>query len=118
VGDAGVVLRHGPAPELDDKPPTCVAIKNVSVVKGREVALLFKVSDPLPSCGEATATITIKRVGKVVKSIRLTGVPTNKTSRCSFRVTLAKGGYTWTVKATDISGNVGKVSAAKKLTVQ
>ena len=118
VGDAGVVLRHGPAPELDDKPPTCVAIKNASVVKGGKVALPFKVSDPSPSCGKAKVTITIKRVSKIVKTISLPSVPTNKVSSYSFRVTLAKGAYTWTVKATDIAGNVGKVSAAKKLTVQ
>lgn len=118
VGDAGVVLRHGPAPEIDDKPPTSVAIKNMSVVRGGKVALPFKVSDPLPSCGKAKVTITIKRVSKIVKTISLTGVPTNKVSSYSFRVTLAKGGYTWTVKATDIAGNAGKVSAARKLTVR
>jgi hypothetical protein len=33
-------------------------------------------------------------------------------------VTLKKGSYTWIVKATDLAGNVGKESAAKKLIVK
>ena len=45
-------------------------------------------------------------------------MPTNKARSYSFKVTLKKGSYTWTVKATDIAGNVGKASAAKTLTVR
>ena len=44
--------------------------------------------------------------------------PTNKARSYSFKVTLKKGGYTWTVKAIDIAGNVGKASAAKRLIVR
>jgi len=45
-------------------------------------------------------------------------VPTNATRSYSFRVTLKKGSYTWTVKATDAAGNAGTASAAKKLVVK
>ena len=118
VGDGGVILRHGPPPVIDTGKPTGLALWNVGVIKGRKATLSYKIRDPLPSCGSAKATITIKRGPKIVKTIRLTGVPTNKIRRYTFRVNLPRGVYTWTVKATDIAGNVGKASAAKRLTVR
>jgi hypothetical protein len=36
----------------------------------------------------------------------------------STKVGLKKDRYSWTVKATDIAGNVGKVSAARMLNVK
>jgi hypothetical protein len=103
---------------LDSTAPTSTATKNVTVIKGRKATLLYKIDDRLPSCGMATVTITIKLKAQIVKTIRITGVPTNEASSYSFKVTLKKGSYTWTVEATDIAGNVGEACAAKKLIVK
>jgi len=63
-------------------------------------------------------TITIKLKGRTVKTIKIANVATNKAGRYTFKVALKKGGFTWTVKATDIAGNAGKASTAKKLIVK
>ena len=103
---------------IDTGKPSTSATKNVSVARGRKATLRFKVSDPAPSCGSAEVTITIKLGKKTVKIIKLAGVATNKAAGSTFKVTLKKGTYRWTVKAADIAGNASKVSPAKKLTVK
>jgi len=105
------------AVRIDTHKPTSTAGKNLTVAKGKKVTLPFKISDPLPSCGKAAVTITIKRGAGAVKTIQLTNVPTNVAQTYTCNVTLPKGSYKWTVKATDIAGNAGTVSAAKKLVV-
>jgi hypothetical protein len=90
----------------------------VTVKQGKKAKLAFTISDPAPSCGSSRVTIIIKLKARIVKTIKFTGVPTNKACSYFLRVTLKKGGYTWTVKATDAAGNVGRVSAAKKLVVR
>jgi len=90
--------------------------KNVTVKHGEKASLTLR---------STTDTQLRNRQGddyhhlkkKIVKTIKLR-VPANKVRSCSFKVKLKKGNYTWTVKATDIAGNVGKVSAAKKLIVK
>ena len=104
--------------KIDTGKPTSTATRNVTVKKGKKAKLSFRVSDPAPSCGAASVTITIKLKGKTVKTIKIANVATNKARSYTFKVTLKKGSYRWTVKATDIAGNTGKVSAAKKLTVR
>ena len=61
--------------------------------------------------------ITIRSKTKIVKTINLANVPTNTTQSCSLKASFKKGSYTWTVKAADIAGNVGKAGAARKLIV-
>jgi hypothetical protein len=104
--------------KIDTGKPTSTATRNVSVKKGKKARLSFRVSDPAPSCGAARVTITIKLKKKTVKTIKIANVATNKARSYAFKVTLKKGSYSWTVKATDIAGNVGKLSAARKLTVR
>jgi hypothetical protein len=103
---------------IDSRKPTSTASRNLIVVRGRRVTVPFKISDPLPSCGKAKVTITVKLRSRTVKTISLANVLTNRARSYSLKVTLARGSYSWTVKATDIAGNAGKVSAAKKLVVR
>jgi hypothetical protein len=44
-----------------------------------------------------------------------TGKPTSQAAK---NVTVKKGSYSWSVRATDIAGNTGNASAAKKLIVK
>jgi photosystem II stability/assembly factor-like uncharacterized protein len=104
--------------KIDTGKPISTATKNVTVTRGKKGTLGFKITDPAPSCGTAMVTLTIKLKAKIVKTITVPNVPTNKARSNVFKVNLKKGTYTWTVKATDIAGNAGKASAAKKLTVK
>ena len=109
---------HAGYVNIDTRKPTSKATSNATVVKGKKVTLLFKITDLAPTCGKATVTITITHGTKVAKTVKLTSVPVNVARGYAFKVTLKKGSYTWTVKATDIAGNVGKASAAKTLIVK
>ena len=103
---------------IDGYAPTSQATKNVSVKKGKKATLPFRITDPAPSCGSAKVTITVKLKKKVVKTITIANLATNKAASYTFKVALKKDRYSWTVKATDIAGNVGKVSAARMLNVK
>ena len=103
---------------VDTRKPTSVATKNVTVTKGRKAKLAFKIDDPSPSCGSAKVTITIKLKKKVVKTITISNLATNKAASYSFKVSLKRGSYLWSVQATDIARNAGKASAARKLIVK
>ena len=103
---------------IDTGTPAPHVTKSVSVKRGKKLALPFMIADPAPSCGRATVTITIRLKTKVVKTIKLKRVLTNKARSYVFKVTLKKGSYTWTVQATDIAGNIGTQGATKKLIVK
>jgi hypothetical protein len=47
----------------------------------------------------------VKKGGTVVKTKGLRSVPMSTTETYSFRVTLDKGAYRWSVSATDLAGN-------------
>jgi peptidoglycan/xylan/chitin deacetylase (PgdA/CDA1 family) len=103
---------------IDATAPRSTATRNAVVISGRQAVLPFRITDPAPSCGKATVTITIKRGHKIVKKVTLsTAVSVDMPHSYSFGVKLAKGTYTWTVKATDIAGNAGRASVAKDLIV-
>jgi cytochrome c len=116
-GAGNIETARSATVNIDTRKPTSTASKNLTVAKGKKVTLPFKVTDPLPSCGTAQVTIAIKRGTGTVKTIKLTNVPTNVAETYTFKVTLPIGSYKWTAKATDIAGNAGPVSAAKKLMV-
>jgi hypothetical protein len=103
---------------IDTGIPTAAASKNVTVKHGKKASLAFTVRDPAPSCGAASVTIVVKLKKKTVKTITIANASTNKAQSCSFKITLKKGSYTWSVKATDIAGNAGKASGTKKLIVK
>ncbi|HEY5474712.1 MAG TPA: Ig-like domain-containing protein, partial [Candidatus Limnocylindrales bacterium] len=110
--------HHSGYVNIDTLKPTSQATKTVTVKRGKKAKLAFKINDRTPSCGTAAVTITIKLKAKIVKTIKITSVPTNEARSYSFKVTLKKGSYTWTVKAKDAAGNVGNASVAKKLIVK
>jgi hypothetical protein len=110
--------HHSGYVNIDTGKPTAQATKNVTVKKGKKAKLTFRISDPAPSCGTASVTITIKLKKKTVKTIKIANVAANKAGSYTFKVTLKRGSYNWTVKATDIAGNAGKASATKKLIVK
>jgi hypothetical protein len=117
--NAGNEGTHGTGHvSIDTGTPISTATRNVTVTKGKKATLAFRIADPAPSCGTATVTITIKLKAKTVKTISVRNVTTNEARSYAFKVTLKKGSYTWTVKATDIAGNVGKAGTARKLTVK
>lgn len=116
--DGNVELAKSTTVRIDTGKPNSTATRNVTVKKGKLAKFAFEIGDPTPSCGAATVTITIKRRAKAVKTIKILHAATNQAETCSFKATLKKGSYTWSVKATDIAGNVGKVSALKKLVVR
>lgn len=103
---------------IDTVEPTSSATNNVSARRGKLARLRYSVSDCTPSCGMVTVRLTIKRGAKTVKTVSLSGVPTNRARIYSFRATLARGSYVWSAQASDIAGNVGKASAVKKLVVR
>ena len=102
---------------IDVGKPTCVAVKNVTVTRGKTAKLSYKVTDPAPSCGSAKVTIAIYLKTKVVKKLVFTA-STNKALVKSLKVTLKKGKYTWKVSATDIAGNVQTRIGSRTLTVR
>ena len=83
--------HHSGYVNIDTGKPTAQATSNVAVKKGRKAKLAFRVSDPAPSCGRATVTITIKLKSKIVKTIRVAGAPTGRALSYSFKVTLKRG---------------------------
>jgi hypothetical protein len=103
------VAGHAEATEtlsvrLDSKRPTATAY-GASAIKGKKVKLTYKVSDALPGCQKAKATLKLYK-GTKVKQVVKSGVrASNKKQSVNWLCTLAPGRYTLKVYATDIAGN-------------
>jgi hypothetical protein len=52
----------------------------------------------------AKVVLQVKKGGRAVKAKTLRSVPMNTTETYSFRVTLNKGSYRWSVSTTDLAG--------------
>jgi len=103
----------------DTVAPTAIAQAAASVKKGKTATLKYKVTDPAPNLGTATATITIKdATGTVVKTLVLTAKPVNAPQKATFKATLKKGAYTFYVTAVDAAGNHSTNVSFNKLTVK
>ncbi len=103
----------------DTVPPTALAQAAASVKKGKTATLKYKVNDPAPNLGTASATITIKNArGKVVKTLVLTAKPVNTPQKATFKAKLKKGKYKFYVTAVDAAGNHSTNVSFKKLTVK
>ena len=106
---------------LDQTRPVTYAPRPAACRRGATVALRFRITDNL-SRKEKT-TIMITRCGAVVKVLscgwRLTwgGAP-SPNQRKTFRCTLPKGRYRFTVKATDQAGNAAVRLGSNTLTVR
>jgi hypothetical protein len=109
----------GSAPTTDTVAPTAIAQAAASVKKGKTATLKYKINDPAPNLGTATATITIKNAkGQVVKTLVLTAKPVNTPQKATFKATLKKGKYKFYVTAVDAAGNQSTNVSFNKLTVK
>ena len=102
---------------IDSGRPTCAAAANVEVRPDARVTFVFRVKDPLPSCGKAAVRIAIRRGSRIVKTIHLTGVKVNARQACTYLVHLRYGTYTWAVTATDLAGNTQRAAGVRRLRV-
>ena len=102
---------------VDTQAPTTSA-RNASVQAGKTVLLKYSVADAVPGCGEAAVTLEVTKGGRTVKTVALGDKSTNATLANSFKVRLAKGVYTWRVRATDLAGNPASRMTAARLTVK
>jgi len=103
----------------DTVPPTALAQAAASVKKGKTATLRYRIDDPAPNLGTATATITIKNAkGVVVKTLKLTAKPVNTPQKATFKARMKKGKYTFSVTAVDAAGNPSTNVSFKKLTVK
>ena len=94
--------------------PVPKALGNVTVKKGKKATLRYRVDAGATTC---TVKIVIKKGKAVKKTLVVKNAKTNKALTKSFTCTLKKGSYTWSVSATDPSGNTSAKASTKKLTV-
>ncbi|HZL65045.1 MAG TPA: hypothetical protein VFD50_08935 [Thermoleophilia bacterium] len=118
-GTYQVTVQSSGGTTTDTVAPTAIARAAASVKKGKTATLKYKVTDPAPNLGTATATITIKNAkGKVVKTVVLTAKPVNTPQKATFKATLKKGKYKFYVTAVDAARNHSSNVSFKKLTVK
>jgi hypothetical protein len=99
--------------------PAPVAPSATIVKKGKTATLKCQINGQTTGVTTATATIQIKNAaGKVVKTIKTTAKPVNALQTATFKCTLAKGKYTFTVSAVDSGGTASTTTATNKLTVK
>ncbi|HTX68791.1 MAG TPA: hypothetical protein VMH50_06550, partial [Thermoleophilia bacterium] len=103
---------------IDTSRPGCLALKNVTVKAKKKAKLRYKITDAAPTCGTAKVLITIKKGRKIKKTIAVAVAKVNLTCCCTFKVTLKKGSYKWTVSAVDAAGNAQTKTSTKKLVVK
>ena len=112
-----IETTHTAYVNIDTGRPACLALADVQVKPGKVAKFPFRVNDPSPSCGKADVTIKIYRGRVVVKTILLKRVTLKRRHVYSYRVKLARGAYTWVVRATDIAGNVQIKTGRRSLRV-
>jgi hypothetical protein len=104
--------------QMDSVRPTTRAYA-ASVRKGKKVKLAYRVSDAVPGCGKAVVTLKIYKGKRLKKTLKVPGAcACNAKRTCSWRCTLAPGGYTIKVYARDIAGNAQSKVGSARLTVR
>lgn len=98
-------------------PSTSTSTDAVSATVDGTATFAFTVSDPLPSCGAATATIQVFTARKVLATLSLGIVAANRSLSYDWPVAIKKGAYSYRVLATDIAGNAATVVGTGKLTI-
>jgi hypothetical protein len=99
-------------PHVDVTAPVTKALTAVSVIRYRTATFRYRVDDVQSL--KATVTIKIRNSrGAVVKAFALGKRATNASLPFKAKISLARGRYTWTVYATDASGNAQASPAGK-----
>ena len=102
---------------IDGLRPTTSAYR-ASVVRGKRVRLAYKVNDALPGSEKAKVTLKLFKGKALKKTLKLGVRAANLKQSKSWRCTLARGGYTLKVYATDIAGNKQSRVGTARLTVR
>ena len=117
VDNAGNVADALTATVLaDGVKPAPRPLADVTVRRGKSAKLRYRVTDG--ACPQARVAIKIRKGGKTRKTLSLGLRATGSDLTCSWKCTLAKGKYTWTVYATDLAGNAQARTVTKKLVVR
>jgi hypothetical protein len=104
---------------LDTRKPTPKAPYAASVKRGKTCTLRYEVADPTPGSPTATVKIVIRTAhGHQVLAKTLTRRPVNKLLGFSFRCSLARGAYRFSISATDAAGNTQTKVAGNRLSVK
>jgi hypothetical protein len=102
---------------IDRGRPTCVAVSRIDARPNTTVSFIFRVDDPLPSCGKANVRIVLKRGVKVLQTVTLAAVRVNVRHTWSEPLHLGYGDYTWVVTATDLAGNAQRRAGSNALRI-
>lgn len=102
---------------LDRVGPTTRAARAAYVRRGRTANLRYRVEDALSPY--ADVTIRVRRLnGRLAKTLRPGLQPCATALAASFRCTLSKGTYRYTVNATDLAGNRQVTAGSNRLVVR
>jgi hypothetical protein len=102
---------------IDSRRPVTRAA-DASVRKGLKVALRFRVGDAAPGCGRAVVRLQIRRLGRIVRTVKVGTRATNVALKYRYTARLARGTYTYRVLATDIAGNRASRIGSARLVVR
>ena len=116
-GAGNVEARQTGYVNIDKGRPTCLAISRVDTRPDTTVSFVFRVNDPLPSCGKADVKIVVKRGGEVLQTITLAALRVNVRHTYSEHLHLGYGAYTWVVTATDLAGNAQRRAGSNALRI-
>jgi hypothetical protein len=106
-----VELKRFCSVRIDTSRPTPAAGGSVEVRRGDRASLSFRIDDPRPGSPTATATIRIvDSQGRLARRAVLRAT-VDRLHRYTFRCTLPKGRYCFTVTAIDAAGNRGTAAA-------
>jgi Carboxypeptidase regulatory-like domain len=90
---------------IDTHRPTA-KVSSLTVKRSAAAKIVFRLSDPLPSCGRGSVKLVIRNArGKTVKSCANAKLATNTKAIWKFVCKLAKGRYTISVTGADAAGN-------------
>jgi hypothetical protein len=104
---------------VDTVRPTPVALRDVTVKRGRRAVLRYRVDDLAPCGPTATATVTVTTTrGQVLREFIRRNVPVGESLSIPFTCRLAKGSYRYVVTARDTAGNAQSVAGAAALIVR